>query len=54
MRNIRLGVGALIPGVDEALQGMRVGGERTAIVPPQLGYGDGVVMVFRIELSSVQ
>ena len=38
---------------DEALIGMRVGGERIAVLPPDLGYGQGIILVFRIELTSV-
>ena len=34
-----LGVGAQIPGFDEAVLDMRVGETRTVIVPPKLGYG---------------
>ena len=35
----RVGVGAAIPGVDRALEGMRVGGVRRAVIPPELGFG---------------
>ena len=34
-----LGVGAQIPGFDEAVLDMKVGETRTVIVPPKLGYG---------------
>lgn len=35
----QLGAGQAIAGIDEGLQGMKVGGRRMLIVPWQLGYG---------------
>ncbi len=34
-----VGVGELIPGLDEALVGMEIGEKKTITVPPELGYG---------------
>ena len=36
---LTLGVTSLIPGWDQGLLGMRVGGRREMIIPPSLGYG---------------
>jgi FKBP-type peptidyl-prolyl cis-trans isomerase FkpA len=57
-----LGTNAVIPGFDQGVTGMKVGGVRRLIVPPALGYGatgtPGVPpnanLVFEVELLSVQ
>jgi FKBP-type peptidyl-prolyl cis-trans isomerase FkpA len=60
--SFQLGVHAVIEGWERGVPGMRVGGQRRLVVPPDLAYGDtrkGIVppnatLVFDIELVSVQ
>lgn len=52
---------SLIAGFTEGIIGMRVGGRRLLVIPPELGYGNaeqgiipaGAVLVFQVELLAV-
>jgi FKBP-type peptidyl-prolyl cis-trans isomerase len=58
-----LGQGQVIQGWDQGFAGMQVGGKRTLIIPPHMGYGDqgagavippGATLLFDVELLDVQ
>ncbi len=61
--SFRLGGGQVIPGWDQGVAGMRVGGRRRLTIPPALGYGTqgagGVIkpnetLVFVVDLVGVR
>ncbi len=58
-----LGSGGVVQGFDEGVSGMRVGGKRRLIVPPELGYGPqgsppeippDTNLIFDVELLEIQ
>ncbi|SDX34574.1 peptidylprolyl isomerase [Amycolatopsis xylanica] len=60
--NFGLGSGQVIPGWDQGVDGMKVGGRRKLVIPPHLAYGDrgaggvikpGETLVFVVDLVGV-
>ncbi|MDO5503196.1 MAG: FKBP-type peptidyl-prolyl cis-trans isomerase [Actinomycetia bacterium] len=61
--DFRLGVGRVIPGWDQGIEGMRVGGRRRLVIPPHLAYGEhgagaaigpGETLIFVVDLIDVR
>ena len=58
-----VGTGQVIKGWDQGVLGMKVGGVRRLIIPPDLGYGDtgagdvippGATLIFDVELTGIE
>lgn len=56
-----LRIGMVVEGFDEGVTGMRVGGKRKLVIPPDLGYGNrgkgsvppNATMIFEVELTKL-
>ena len=61
--SFRLGAGRVIKGWDEGVEGMKTGGIRKLVIPPQLGYGSrgagsaippNATLIFEVELLDLR
>lgn len=60
--DFKVGGGQVIQGWEEGLVGMRVGGERILVIPPEMAYGDqgigpipgGATLIFSLELVAIK
>jgi FKBP-type peptidyl-prolyl cis-trans isomerase FkpA len=61
--SFRLGAGHVIKGWDEGIEGMKIGGIRKLVIPPQLGYGSrgagsaippDATLIFEVELLDLR